>query len=281
MIIATKSPKNWASDMSKSKTLWWPRYVGDYQRKTAHLSLLEHGAYVLLLDHYYSTNQPLPANAAVLHRVCRAFASDEQAAVNSIIEQFFQLEVDGYHNRKADEQILKRGKISEIRTKAAKIKHNKKAANAPAYAHANAPAYANTSTARVLEDNRDKSLSPSNPLTPKLIDDGFKQFMEFWEGWIPFNMPKGSKQGAVKSYIKALKEIDHAALITRRDQYLENCRNLRSKTKHASSWLNGRGWENDDATGAITTAGGGGHGTGKSAGGKTAGQLALEDRTYG
>lgn len=106
-------------------------------------------------------------------------------------------------------------------------------------------------------------------------------FEVFWVGWIPFNMPKGSKQDAAKSYFRARKAIDHATLIGTRDQYLANCKNLRSKTKHASSWLNGRGWENDDAIGAITTAGGGGHGSSKPAGGKTAGQLALEDRTYG
>ena len=73
----------------------WPRYVGDYQRKTLHLSLVEHGAYALLLDQYYSTGKPLDANASALHRICRAFGPDEQKAVQSVLKEFFTLEADG------------------------------------------------------------------------------------------------------------------------------------------------------------------------------------------
>lgn len=131
---------------AKSNSLWWPRYVGDYQRKTAHLSLVEHGVYALLLDHYYSTGSPLPANAPVLQRVCRAFAPEEQAAVQSVVDQFFTLEDDGYHNAKADEELSKRCSISEKRAKAAAEKHKKAAANAGANAGANARTTTTTTT---------------------------------------------------------------------------------------------------------------------------------------
>jgi uncharacterized protein YdaU (DUF1376 family) len=97
--------------------IWYSRYTRDYQSKTPHLSMIEHGAYTLLLDHYYTTSQPLPASASVLHRVCRAFAHEEQAAVQSVLQQFFTLEADGYHNSKADKELLKRCEISEKRPK--------------------------------------------------------------------------------------------------------------------------------------------------------------------
>lgn len=156
--------------MSKSVSLWWPRYVGDYQRKTAHLSLTEHGAYTLLLDHYYATGSPIPANASVLHRICRAFADEEKAAVQDVLDQFFILKEDGYHNKTADEQLLKRGDITEKRKKAAEKRH----ANAGANAGANAST--STSTSTPIEKKEDKSSfqkndEPSTTQMPKLIFD--------------------------------------------------------------------------------------------------------------
>ena len=49
---------------------YWERHIGDYARDAGHLTMLEHGAYTLLLDRYYSTEQPIPADQA--HRICRA-----------------------------------------------------------------------------------------------------------------------------------------------------------------------------------------------------------------
>lgn len=85
---------------------FWKRYPGDYGRDTAHLSLSEHGAYGLLLDHYYSTEAPLPADFAALYRLCRAFEKAEQAAVRSVAEAYFPIGEDGLrHNARADRQI--------------------------------------------------------------------------------------------------------------------------------------------------------------------------------
>lgn len=43
-------------------------YIGDYQRDTAHLSVTEHGAYLLMLQHYYATEKPLPPGKALQDR---------------------------------------------------------------------------------------------------------------------------------------------------------------------------------------------------------------------
>jgi len=104
---------------------WYPHFMSDYESDTTHLSLMEHGAYRLLLDHYYKKRQPLPANASVLHRVCRAFASDEQAAVQAVLDEFFELREDGYHQKRADKEIDKANEISVKRTAAANVRHSK------------------------------------------------------------------------------------------------------------------------------------------------------------
>jgi uncharacterized protein YdaU (DUF1376 family) len=90
---------------------YYARYTGDYQRDTAHLSLIQHGAYGVLLDHYYATGKPLPTEKEALYRLCRAFTNDERRAVDSIIGQFFQPRTDGLHNKRADAEIEKREKF--------------------------------------------------------------------------------------------------------------------------------------------------------------------------
>ena len=41
---------------------YYKRHIGDYAAATRHLSMLEHGAYTMLLDVYYTSEQPLPAD---------------------------------------------------------------------------------------------------------------------------------------------------------------------------------------------------------------------------
>lgn len=85
---------------------FYKRFMGDYQRDTGHLSLAEHGAYTLLLDHYYSTHAPLPEDLTALYRLCRAMTKGEQSAVKSVAEQFFPVEDDGLrHCARADIEL--------------------------------------------------------------------------------------------------------------------------------------------------------------------------------
>lgn len=109
---------------------WYAFYPADYEQDTAHLTLMQHGAYRRLLDHYYSTGKPLPANAGVLHRICRAFDDAERAAVNHIMATFFKLADDGYHSGRVDKELLKASEISEKRKDAANSRYAKAPANA-------------------------------------------------------------------------------------------------------------------------------------------------------
>lgn len=85
---------------------YYKRFMGDYARDTGHLSLVEHGVYTVLLDHYYSTGAPLPGSFNSLYRICRAIEEIEQAAVRTIAEAHFPLAADGCrHNHRADEEI--------------------------------------------------------------------------------------------------------------------------------------------------------------------------------
>jgi len=101
---------------------WYPHFMSDYDRDTQHLSLTENGAYQRLLNYYYDKQSPLPIDNGALFRISRAFTPDEQAAVQVVVEQFFTLEADGWHQKRADEEIAKAKKISAAKAKAARIK---------------------------------------------------------------------------------------------------------------------------------------------------------------
>ena len=54
-----------------------------------HLNLLEHGAYMMLLQKYYLDETPLPLNLSELCRKCMARTDEEKAAVEFILSEFF------------------------------------------------------------------------------------------------------------------------------------------------------------------------------------------------
>ncbi len=84
---------------------YYEHHIGDYQRKTAHLSLAEHGAYLLMLHSFYATERPLPKDRKLLYRLLRATRASEQKAIDSVAGQFWESTEDGITNRRA-EQVL-------------------------------------------------------------------------------------------------------------------------------------------------------------------------------
>lgn len=82
---------------------YYEHHLGDYAKDTAHLTMLEHGAYRLLLDRYYGTEQGIPADQA--HRVARARSRDEKSAVDAVLGEFFTLIGGVWTNKRAEEEI--------------------------------------------------------------------------------------------------------------------------------------------------------------------------------
>ena len=66
---------------------YYKRHIGDYSAKAGHLTMLEHGAYCLLMDAYYNREAAPTQKEAML--LARARTPAEIAAVVSVLEQFF------------------------------------------------------------------------------------------------------------------------------------------------------------------------------------------------
>lgn len=84
---------------------YYERHLGDYARDAAHLSMLEHGAYTLLLDRYYTTGEPIPHDQ--VYRLCRSRTDDERAAVDAVLVEFFELIDGAWVNRRCEQEIQK------------------------------------------------------------------------------------------------------------------------------------------------------------------------------
>ncbi len=80
-------------------------HLGDYMRDTAHLSMLEDAAYRRLLDSYYVRERPLPRGLQECFMLARATSKKERNAVSYVLTEFFRLDDDGYHQRRADAEI--------------------------------------------------------------------------------------------------------------------------------------------------------------------------------
>jgi uncharacterized protein YdaU (DUF1376 family) len=84
---------------------FYRKYPGDYRKKTARLSLAEHGAYNLLMDETYATEGPPPVDEMECFRICGALNQTEQEAVRRVLAMFFPVVNGARINKRAAEQL--------------------------------------------------------------------------------------------------------------------------------------------------------------------------------
>lgn len=90
--------------------------LGDYARDTQHLDEMEDLAYRRMLDLYYLKEGPLPKSVEQISRLIRMRTHSESIA--NVLQEFFKLEKDGYHNAGAD-KVLKKIYDKSIKAKMA------------------------------------------------------------------------------------------------------------------------------------------------------------------
>lgn len=86
---------------------YFEHHIGDYAAATAHLSLVEDAIYSRLLRRYYLQEEALPVDVKQVARLAGARSQEEQEAVQAVLEEFFSLQADGWHNKRADEEITR------------------------------------------------------------------------------------------------------------------------------------------------------------------------------
>ncbi|WP_052236199.1 YdaU family protein [Bordetella avium] len=118
---------------------YYPHHIGDYLKDTAHLTMIEDGAYRRLLDLYYQHEQPLPVEKRQIYRLSRAASTAERKAVDIILSEYFALTDAGWTHRRCDAEIEKSREKSDKASKSAAKRWHKEG-NANAHANASEPA---------------------------------------------------------------------------------------------------------------------------------------------
>lgn len=83
---------------------YMPLYVADYLADAAHLSTLEHGAYLLLIMTYWQRGEALPADDKKLARICRV-GPREWVRIKPVVSEFFQVDCNTWSHSRIDREL--------------------------------------------------------------------------------------------------------------------------------------------------------------------------------
>jgi uncharacterized protein YdaU (DUF1376 family) len=84
---------------------YYEHHIRDYDAATAHLSWDEDMAYTRLMRWYYRKEQPIPADIKEACRQVRATTKIQREAVAAVLNEFFVLQDDGWHQETCDDAI--------------------------------------------------------------------------------------------------------------------------------------------------------------------------------
>lgn len=245
---------------------YYERHLGDYARDTGHLSPLEHGVYNLLIDRYYATETPIPADQA--HRICRARTKEEREAVDVVLEEFFSLEDGAYSHRRIEEEIEKaRARIENARAngrRGGRPRKNpagyeketqKKPTGFPLGSESETQTKAHqTPDTRQEQEQEQKQKS--------LVQRAARSAARFPEFWAVYPVKKGRAEALAKWTARGLDAIADRIIADVQARKAHDRQWLDGYAPHGSTYVNGRGWEDEIETGRKPDRPGDGDGRG-------------------
>ena len=108
-----------------STELWMPLHVGKYLLDTHELNLAQHGAYLLLLMHYWQTGAPLSDDDCKLCRIVGVSLREWKKALAPALRPFFTERDGKLHQKRADIELARAADISGKRRAAALASHHR------------------------------------------------------------------------------------------------------------------------------------------------------------
>lgn len=103
-----------------SNRAWMPLHIADYLADTGHLTATEHGAYLLLIMHYWQ-NGSLPENERVIARIAKLTPEQWEESRDMLAMLFGP----GWKHKRIDAELSKADEIIEKRRSAAEARYSK------------------------------------------------------------------------------------------------------------------------------------------------------------
>lgn len=160
-----------------------PIHLGDYHRDTGHLRASEHGAYLLLMFHYWSTGS-LPENDDHLAAIARMSRS-EWNKHRDTIQAFFK---EGWKHGRIDYDLEKARNISEAAREAGKASGRSRSVKPPLNGRS-------SSVEPTLEPlNHSKKEEAASAVSPYAFESGVirlnkKDFDQWTKAFVHLNLP--------------------------------------------------------------------------------------------
>lgn len=214
--------------------------IATWHLHTSHLSLVEEAVYFRLINFYYDTETPIPKET---HSVIRRLRLTEYAdIVASVLQEFFILHDDGWHQKHCDDKIL------EYYGKAKANKNNGMKGGRPKNP---------IETQSVISSNPDETLIKNKELrttNKELQTNNHKNtligFDEFWSVYDK----KVSRAKAEKEWLKIGIDDDLLETIILAARNYVKSKPDKQFRKDPERWLKNRGWE-DEIVSANTVSG--------------------------
>lgn len=232
-----------------------PLYVADYRQDTAHLSAAEHGAYLLLIMHYWSAGC-LPTEDRQLARIASMSAGEWKRA-RPTIAAFFQ---DGWVHTRIDKELKRTVDVSASYSARATLAANKRWSK-----------HASSNANGMLEQSLDMPISQPHPQSQKIVDGEIPKtsipenladpvggrkatrpaieafFSEFWKVYPKRGDAANPKKPAADKFERAIRGgADPAVIIAAAARYasIESTagRSNTDKVAQAVTWLNQQRW---------------------------------------
>lgn len=198
---------------------WMPLYVADYLADTGHLSGAEHGAYLLLIMHYWQKGG-LPDDDKRLASIARAMP-EQWASMRATISEFFD---EGWRHARIDAEL-----------KEAQEKYEKRAAAGREGGKAKANGKQSSSNA---EAGLNQPQPPSHSSSKKEANASNAREFDDWYQHYPHKVQRGA---AERAFIAARKIATLEELISGTKRYVAS-KPADYAWRNPATWLNGKGW---------------------------------------
>ncbi|MGO7044366.1 YdaU family protein [Rhizobium johnstonii] len=211
-----------------SNRAWMPLHIADYLADTGHLTATEHGAYLLLIMHYWQ-NGSLPENERVIARIAKL--SPEQWEESR--EMLAMLFGPGWTHKRIDAELSKADEIIEKRRAAAESRYSK-GKNQSSDANAmHVQSKCSDTGVPPLTDNHSSSLRSEDARAP--------DFDQFWEVY----PNKVGEPAARKAFSKAIARASVAEIIRGASEYAAKADDR--QWCNPAKWLSEDRWKDQPA----------------------------------